>query len=501
MKFKLLMLSAILANSLFAQNYIAVGKNKYFLGCKTNKNIYSNIPESKQIITRGLESITPSLTVEKYLPSVGDQKMTGTCVAWATAYYTLSILYNRTLIDKNKKIEFSPFFLYNNLKFDTDSSCENGMFIADALNFLKYKGCVPKLYYPDQCSLNKDTLSRLWDIAMKYRIKDFKSIGEENRIQRIKKALSIKKAVVIAIKTPVSFANSLNGDTWDGIFDYNYGGHALSLIGYDDFKEGGSFEIINSWGNEWGKNGIIWVKYSDFDKLILEAYEVSGYDEKEIKRYATLNNFDGEIKLFDNKGKELEQSNHLFLVDAGIEDATALDTDSLLTLNDSDIEFEETKTSLEPKITEFNFEYSPIDYSNEFKIKITNRDSAFVYLFNYDEYEKIVTPITKNNNSQILLIKKKPDVILPESEYFKNYKTDNKHLILLVSKETINDMTIENICNRRYNTSLDFINYNFAEDLVIKTPERGFYTSNFKLNNEPGKVLPILINVKKMETE
>ena len=38
----------------------------------------------------------------------------------------------------------------------------------------------------------------------------------------------------------------------------------MVLIGYDDEKYGGSFQIVNSWGEDWGVNGKIWVKYKDF---------------------------------------------------------------------------------------------------------------------------------------------------------------------------------------------------------------------------------------------
>jgi hypothetical protein len=46
----------------------------------------------------------------------------------------------------------------------------------------------------------------------------------------------------------------------------------MCVIGYDDRKEGGAFEIMNSWGPEWGKNGIVWVKYNDFKRFVREAY-------------------------------------------------------------------------------------------------------------------------------------------------------------------------------------------------------------------------------------
>jgi C1A family cysteine protease len=51
-----------------------------------------------------------------------------------------------------------------------------------------------------------------------------------------------------------------------------FGGHAMCVIGYDDRKEGGAFQIMNSWGNDWGVNGIGWVLYKDFKHFVREAY-------------------------------------------------------------------------------------------------------------------------------------------------------------------------------------------------------------------------------------
>ena len=39
------------------------------------------------------------------------------------------------------------------------------------------------------------------------------------------------------------------------VIDSSDGGHAMSVVSYDDNKNGGTFELMNSWGNEWGKSG------------------------------------------------------------------------------------------------------------------------------------------------------------------------------------------------------------------------------------------------------
>ena len=45
------------------------------------------------------------------------------------------------------------------------------------------------------------------------------------------------------------------------------GGHAMTVVGYDDTLNGGSFRIVNSWGYQWGDNGYAWIRYSDFKKF------------------------------------------------------------------------------------------------------------------------------------------------------------------------------------------------------------------------------------------
>jgi hypothetical protein len=52
------------------------------------------------------------------------------------------------------------------------------------------------------------------------------------------------------------------------------GGHAMTVIGYDDRKFGGAFQIMNSWGEKWGKSGIGWVRYGDFSRYAKEAYGI-----------------------------------------------------------------------------------------------------------------------------------------------------------------------------------------------------------------------------------
>ena len=76
-----------------------------------------------------------------------------------------------------------------------------------------------------------------------------------------------------------SFDNST--DLWNGVNDELRGGHAMCVIGYDDEKYGGAFEIMNSWGTWWGANGYVWIKYEDFRNNARYAYDV--YLKKKVR--------------------------------------------------------------------------------------------------------------------------------------------------------------------------------------------------------------------------
>jgi C1A family cysteine protease len=50
--------------------------------------------------------------------------------------------------------------------------------------------------------------------------------------------------------------------------------HAICIIGYDDKRYGGAFEIVNSWGSDWGNGGYLWIKYNDFYKMFPSFYMI-----------------------------------------------------------------------------------------------------------------------------------------------------------------------------------------------------------------------------------
>ena len=107
-------------------------------------------------------------------------------------------------------------------------------------------------------------------------------------VDLLKYALTINLPIVSGIGVGDQFGklgseNSLYRPT----LDEAGGGHAITIIGYDDYKFGGSFRIINSYGSDWGDAGFFWMTYDDFEEAVSDAYIFINEDWVLVKRFFT----------------------------------------------------------------------------------------------------------------------------------------------------------------------------------------------------------------------
>jgi C1A family cysteine protease len=233
------------------------------------------------------EPLPERVSLEAFAPPRGDQGQQGSCVAWASAYAARSIVNNEaTKQAPSQQSAFSPSYLYNQIKIE-NSGCQ-GSYIIRAMEAMQRGGVAPfsEFAYTDQdCSRMPDgDLKRL---AQQYRIKGYQRLSRtddpnsEVDMLAMKQQLSQGAPVVIGMMVGGSFMQEMEGqELWRPTdSDYQmpgFGGHAMCVIGYDDYKfdsEGG-FQLMNSWTNKWGKNGLAWVSYGDFKYFTREAYAV-----------------------------------------------------------------------------------------------------------------------------------------------------------------------------------------------------------------------------------
>ena len=111
-----------------------------------------------QISERSFANLPTKFSMEKYMPTSGDQGQYGTCVAWAVGYGMSTILYAKThgLTDKNiiNKYASSPSFLYQQVKDATDDDCPGAANTINAIVSLTKVGVTTLKTVPYTCFAN-----------------------------------------------------------------------------------------------------------------------------------------------------------------------------------------------------------------------------------------------------------------------------------------------------------------------------------------------------------
>ncbi|MFW6246686.1 MAG: C1 family peptidase [bacterium] len=204
-----------------------------------------------------------------------------------------------------KKPYFSPAFVYNH----RSNYPNEGMYSRNTMKILQKNGiCLEEDYpYNDENVKNhKDEIpDEIISKAKNYRIKNYASV---NSIDGLKKAL--KKNGPCYISFPVY--NSTTRFWKKNENDEFRGGHAVTIVGYDDNKEiydqKGAFLFRNSWGDDWGdnKDGHAWFPYCDFGDqwyIWTTIDEISKLPDKNYYINWAKNYFIKKIKKFFTKNK------------------------------------------------------------------------------------------------------------------------------------------------------------------------------------------------------
>lgn len=237
--------------------------------------------------------VPDAFSLKKYAPYVFRQKLS-TCVAYssASALTILQSINNNETDQKSISIQaISPHWIYYRNKDLTDDSCNEGLNIDKTMVDILNNGAPLMLFveYPDFYPFGDTQLCNYYPPEYE---KDaaYALVNKPDEIFRVKSVDEIKLViskglpVVFGINVPSSFENAIGKSLWvpkDSETKLDGYGHALVVVGYDDKNHGGSFEILNSWGEAWGDGGYIWVKYSDFKKFFLGGYAL--YKEKKLK--------------------------------------------------------------------------------------------------------------------------------------------------------------------------------------------------------------------------
>ena len=229
-------------------------------------------------------------SVKKHTPYVHLQ-LGSECVAYSLATARTVLWAANKGITDIKVItanSFSPFFIYYRNKSSDDYDCMNGLNAVVAAKDLLDNG-VPRLFKvecPDYwpctgekrlCNWYPPLYSDDLKNSSRYRLDNIYNVTSTDEL---KFAISEGMPVVVGMMVPESFQKQV-GTLWTPASSesINSGyGHAMVVVGYDDTKYGGAFEIMNSWGTKWGNSGFIWIRYDDlvnFTVLAMALHRLS----------------------------------------------------------------------------------------------------------------------------------------------------------------------------------------------------------------------------------
>lgn len=242
------------------------------------------------------DEVPSSYSLEKWCV-VSNQGNSSSCTGFAIANGAMTILYNLvndiTRSNEQWVNRFDPFYVYCSLKDQDDLECVSGggcncgSNINEGLELIENYGCKKLYLYPKlECSsnLNKNNLRSMIDVTGSYSIDGFVNLFEYEEVAgEWYKSISIDDMkLYLSYNNPITAGINVNSDFSALSPDNNKysaqkgmdGRHAVTIVGYDDYKYGGSFRVLNSYGYDWGDDGYFWMSYKDFEDQADVAYVI-----------------------------------------------------------------------------------------------------------------------------------------------------------------------------------------------------------------------------------
>lgn len=216
-----------------------------------------------------------AVDLSRYMPAVGDQLNQGSCVGWATAYaaraYYAYQVEHRDIAD-TANIP-SPAWIFNIIHLGTD--CNQGSYVPDAMDVLRTGARSLKDYpYDDtKCSMPlPPQRASAKDFSIESYEMVWNQVDPKASLDQVKGALAKGHPVVVTAALDADFFNlNPRQSIWRSNPDKpNEGGHAFTLVGYDDATQ--TFKFINSWNTGWGDKGYGRMTYDTFKARVWEGH-------------------------------------------------------------------------------------------------------------------------------------------------------------------------------------------------------------------------------------
>lgn len=454
------------------------------LGMRIDDSQYLKAPRKPQnIMFRGI--LPSSKTLVQFMPDVLDQGDNGTCVGQAVALMRTGMEAQKRRLTTPSSIapyRFSPFYIYEQIKGQNDYDCQDGATIPDALYLLRNKGAALLSSMPSACDPN---FARHDAEAAQYKIQDFSTLFDivqtpsEVKVLKIKEALAEgEQAVPFGMLLPRSFFSAT--DLWQPAPGESpetaLGGHAMTIVAYDDTKYGGAFLVANSWGKDWGTNGYTWARYNDLARFTRYAFQVYPVSNPSPQPTA--------LALKSDMSFQLASTN------------APMPVAIVPTYRGLDVTLDTQADLVTYQMT------SPYNSGTRFKMSINNSKQAYVYIIGSDEINRVTKLFpyqgeTSQNVSAI--VPQNASVLLPAADrsFTMDTQVGTDYFLVLVSEKELN---IEEVSSRIKNAP-----GNFAQKVMaavgnqVIAPASISYQPNqvaFEVKGNPsGTIVPMLVRI------
>jgi len=423
-----------------------------------------------------------SASLKTYVPEVKNQGIYGTCVGWSSAYYGRTILYARmnNITDKAliTKQAFSPSFTYLQANVPNDANCMNGAYVDKALKSMVDDGTAPLLEFASEC--NDHIPENVIHSAKDNRIKDFSRLFSKTeskviKIESVKRALINKNPVIAGFQAEKALfrAKEVYEPDHQGIL----GGHAMCVIGFDDAKYGGAFEVVNSWGKTWGNDGYMWFRYDDFVNYVSYAYEmIPNISAKKTRHMA------GKLILNVENGEEMA-----VISGAGDYKRSVLGWQQVVV--------EDSVQSIGDYHTD-----KPYAEGTRYRMQVEVEKPSYVYVFGADSenHNGVLFPHKPSISAYIAYENTK--VIIPgENYWFKlNGDIDSDYSIVIFSENKIDTDTVLNQLNTLEGNLMDKLYLIFKDRLISKeNVQLSKKSMGFSASYGQGSMVMLLVDIKR----
>lgn len=261
-----LLLAAVLLSNTFVKFRQMTPTELKFSPKSAYESIPSLVRESK------IPPMPVSIDLSERMPLPGNQGSQGSSVAWTVAYAKSYHENTKRLVTSgNRRLMYSPSFLYNSMKLKEGKGCSGGLSMHEALQFVVKHG-LPLLsdfpYDPKNCLIHPSSQVKI--AASKHKALTFEKI----EIVDLKKTYIIQDVLINGLPILIGIHTHPSLRLYKGGLYTPSGlqgrGHAMLVVGYDAAKN--AYKIMNSWGQDWGDKGFVWMTPEVLSSIAKEAY-------------------------------------------------------------------------------------------------------------------------------------------------------------------------------------------------------------------------------------